>query len=430
MNDDMDAPEVATSRNRAGRLHRRTWAGAALAGIVAIGTTAMGGTEASVAAVGATASPAFYQPPSPLPTGGNGTLLRHQAINPVLGVGGVLASGQRIMYLSRDAHGRRIAVTGAVLTPTLPWSGIGTRPVIGYAVGTQGMADRCAPSRQLAEDGAEYELPNLALLLQRGYSVTITDYQGLGTPGVHTYLNTIAEAHAVLDSIRAARRLPQAGLSPHGPVGIMGYSQGGGAAAAAAELQPSYAPGLRLAGVYAGGVPANPITLMRKLDGGLAAGLEPDFLTGLKRAYPSLPVDRILSDRGRKIATQTAGECTNETLAEHAMMRTSTLTRDGRSIADHLARPRFRKVMRSLILGRREPTVPVLVLQSPLDELVPSRGTVLMARGWCGLGANIRFEPLVAPEHAAAIFEGVIRATAWMADRFSGKPATSNCGHF
>jgi len=357
-------------------------------------------------------------------------LLRHQAIYPALDVAGVLASAQRIMYLSRDARGGRMAVSGTVLTPTAPWPGPGSRPLIGYAVGTQGMADQCAPSRQLAEDAPEYELPNLALLLLRGYSVTITDYQGLGTPGVHTYLNTIAEAHAVLDSIRAARRLPQAGLSPRGPAGIMGYSQGGGAAAAAAELQPSYAPGLRLAGVYAGGVPANPITLMRKLDGGLAAGLEPDFLTGLKRAYPWLPVYRILNDRGRRVATRTAGECMDETLAEDALMRTSTLTRDGRSIADHLARPPFRKVMRSLTLGRRKPMAPVLVLQSPLDELVPSRGAVLMARGWCRLGANARFEPLIAPEHAAGIFEGAIRAIAWMAARFSGKPANSNCGLF
>ena len=40
-------------------------------------------------------------------------------------------------------------VTGTVLVPNSPWVGLGTRPVIGYAPGTQGMADRCAPSRQL-----------------------------------------------------------------------------------------------------------------------------------------------------------------------------------------------------------------------------------------------------------------------------------------
>lgn len=425
------AAPTASSPNPARRLQRRTWAGTALAGVLAVTSLATTGAAASVVVTRtATVSPAFYQPPSPLPDGRDGALIRHETISPALSVGGVLARAERVMYLSRDAHDRRVAVTGTVLTPTSSWQGSGPRPLIGYAVGTQGMADRCAPSREVVEGGPEYETPNLARLLGHGYSVTMTDYQGLGTPGSHTYLNTIAEAHAVLDSIRAARRLPSAGLSTRGPVGVMGYSQGGGAAAAAAELQPSYAPGLRLAGVYAGGVPANPISLMRKLDGGEAAGLEPDFLTGLKKAYPHLPVDGLLNDRGRQLAAQTADECMLETILKHALMSTSTLTRDGRSIAAHLAEPPFRKVMHSLTLGRRMPTAPVLVLEGTQDELVPYRSAAVMARGWCRLGASVRFEPLTAPTHVAGWSEGFVRATDWMADRLSGKPATSNCGQF
>lgn len=431
MSDDLAAAAVMSRPTRTRRLPRRGWGAAALVAVLAVASLATAGAGTSVAATRqATASPAFYRPPSPLPAGSDGALIRHQTISPALGVAGLVARAERIMYLSRDARDQRIAVTGTVLTPTAPWPGPGTRPLIGYAVGTQGMADRCAPSRQLAENGPEYELPNLALLLLAGYAVTVTDYQGLGTPGAHTYLNTVAEGHAVLDSIRAARRLPGAGLSASGPVGIMGYSQGGGAAAAAAELQPSYAPGLRLAGVYAGGVPANPVTLMTKLDGGLAAGLETDFLTGLKRAYPYLPVNGVLNDRGRRIAAQTAGECWDETALKHALLRTSTLTRDGRSIPAHLAQPPFRKVLHSLSLGRRKPAEPVLVLEAPLDELVPYRSAVLMARSWCRLGADVRFESLIAPEHIAGVFEGFARALGWMRDRLTGKPVSSNCGHF
>jgi len=256
------------------------------------------------------------------------------------------------------------------------------------------MADRCAPSRQLAEGGPEYELPNLALLLLRGYSVTVTDYQGLGTPGVHTYLNTTAEAHAVLDSIRAAQHLSGPGPTVRGPVGVMGYSQSGGAAAATAELQPSYAPELHLAGVYAGGVPANPITLMAKLDGSIGAGLESYFLSGLHAAYPRLPVNRMLNARGTRLAAQTADECSLDTASRHALLRTATLTRDHRPIDAHLAKAPFKRVMGRLTLGRREPTAPVLVLQAPLDELVPYRSAQLMARHWCRYGVDVRFEPL------------------------------------
>ena len=59
------------------------------------------------------------------------------------------------------------------------------------------------------------------------------DYEGLGTAGVHTYMDRVSQGRATLDVIRAAQRLDGTGLSAGSPVGIMGYSQGGGAAAAA-----------------------------------------------------------------------------------------------------------------------------------------------------------------------------------------------------
>jgi len=54
---------------------------------------------------------------------------------------------------------------------------------------------------------------------------------------------------ALMDAVRAAQRLPDAGLSKDAPVVFRGYSQGGGAAMWAGQLQPSYAPELKLAGV-------------------------------------------------------------------------------------------------------------------------------------------------------------------------------------
>jgi pimeloyl-ACP methyl ester carboxylesterase len=355
-------------------------------------------------------------------------VIRHEPINTSVDLAGVAAKAQRIMYLSRDSRVQRIAVTATVLTPSLPWLGPGARPVVGVAVGTQGMGDACAPSRQLNELGLEYEAPNLLQLLLRGYGVVVTDYQGLGTPGVHSYLHPAAEAHAVLDSIRAAQRLPEAGLPDAGPVGIMGFSQGGGAAGASAELQPTYAAELKLKGVYAGGVPADPTALMAKLNGSLGAGLGSYFLTALQSTHPGLPVAELLNEQGRQLAAATADECWYETALNHALVRHETLTTDGRSFAEHLAEPPFKAVLDSMVLGRQEPGAPVLVLQAPLDELVPYREARVMARSWCQQGANVRFEDLLAPEHAAAVYEGYLRANAWLADRFAGKPAVSDCG--
>jgi pimeloyl-ACP methyl ester carboxylesterase len=287
----------------------------------------------------------------------------------------------------------------------------------------------CAPSRQLSE-GLDYETPNILQLLLRGYGVVLTDYEGLGTPGAHSYLDRAAEAHAVLDSIRAAQRLPAANLPHNGPVGIFGFSQGGGAAAAAAELQPTYAPELDLAGTYAGGVPAELVALSTKLDGTWGVGLVGYLLYGLDAFHPELHVLDLLNDRGRQIVAETATQCVVETAARYALLRTATLTRDGRSLAAHLAEQPYRSVMDDLKIGLRKPTAPVLVMNSPYEELVPYGPARDMARSWCTQGASVRLQQLVTPDHGLALLEGAPRATLWMRDRFAGKPAVSNCGSF
>jgi len=50
----------------------------------------------------------------------------------------------------------------------------------------------------------------------------------------------------VLDVMRAARSLSPEELPPEGPAAIIGYSEGGAAAAWAGQLQPTYAPDVPL----------------------------------------------------------------------------------------------------------------------------------------------------------------------------------------
>ena len=58
----------------------------------------------------------------------------------------------------------------------------------------------------------------------RGYAVVQTDYQGLGTPGGHPYVDGVSEANTVTDIVRAARDLdPSIGAEWV----AIGHSQGG-----------------------------------------------------------------------------------------------------------------------------------------------------------------------------------------------------------
>lgn len=162
------------------------------------------------------------------------------------------AWAERILYSSTDWRDpkRRITVSGIIFFPKgkAPKGGW---PVIAWAHGTTGIADVCAPSF-LPRSPRDRDY--FGHWLDAGYAIVATDYQGLGSPGVHPYLHYTAEGIGVLDSIRAALRHYRE-LS-RDKIVTMGQSQGSEGAIAAAWLVPHYAPKLRLKGVVATGIVA------------------------------------------------------------------------------------------------------------------------------------------------------------------------------
>lgn len=374
----------------------------------------------------------FYDPPSPLPSGENGDIIRHEDatfyIDPVKLIEPD-ADVARIMYRSTDTHGDSTAVTGTVLTPNKAWTGDGKRPIVAYAPGTQGLGDQCAPSKKLSL-GLEYEGPFITGLLEAGYGVVITDYEGLGTPGVHTYVNRAAEAHAVLDSARAAQRLDAADLPNDGPVGLAGYSQGGGASAAAAELAGNYTPDLDIAGAYAGAAPADLGAVAESLDGGYAVAFLGFAVLGLDEAYPELDVYSLLNDKGKQLADDVQQECTLDALAHHAFTNSDTLTKNGEPVTAYLDEEPYASRVAEQQIGNRAPEIPTLVAHSKLDDIVPYEQGRDMAAKWCEDGATVQFDTMYAPTHVGGILAGYPRAVHWLKERFAGEQAPANCGSF
>ncbi|MBB3049863.1 hypothetical protein FHS23_000858 [Prauserella isguenensis] len=389
-------------------------------------------TPAGATSPATAASDEFYTPPSPLPDGEPGDVVRHEEtaffLDP-LKLTRAPADAQRVMYRSTDTHGDANAVTGTVLTPHREWSGPGERPIVGYAAGTQGMGDHCAPSKAMAA-GMEYEGVFIAGMLAQGYAVAITDYEGLGTPGVHTYVNRKATAHAVLDMVRAARQLPDADLPSDGPVLTAGYSQGGGASAAAAELQPSYAPDVDLIGSFAGAPPADLSAVAEQLDGHYASVFLLFAVASMHEAYPELGIEDILNEKGREVHEQVEERCTGDGLLGHPFTRTSELTVDGRPIGDYLAEEPFHSAVEEQRIGTLKPEVPVYVAHSRLDEIVPYAQGRDTARSWCEQGATVQFDTLAIPTHVGGYVSAYPRAYAWLDQRVRGEAAPTNCGEF
>src|SRR3954462_7749128 len=94
----------------------------------------------------------FYTPPSPLPAGKAGDVIRWRPTVPLLNA--LNADAWQVMYLSANALGNRNAVTGTILVP----KGVdpAKAPIVGYAVGTQGPAFKCTASKAM-ERGTLYD---------------------------------------------------------------------------------------------------------------------------------------------------------------------------------------------------------------------------------------------------------------------------------
>ncbi len=399
----------------------RRWGTAVLAAAM----VAVSAGTASAASAGE--RPPFYEPPAELPVADGDVVRSEQSeffLDPLKAVE-VDANVQRVMYKSTDRTGEPNAVTGTVITPQQPWSGEGERPVVGLAPGTQGLADRCAPSIRLAA-GTEYEGVVIRAMLAEGYAVAITDYDGLGTPDMHTYVNREVTGHAVLDMVRAAQRLPEAGVPDDGPVGLYGYSQGGGATAAAAELAPTYAPALDLNGVVAGATPAELAGVADQIDGGPYAGLLGFAVVGLAEGY-GVDLDQYLNDEGRQYAAELKDGCV-ENAVTYPFVKSESVTADGRPITDYLDEAPFRDIVAEQRIGNRTPETPMLLTHSKLDDVIPFDQSKTLTEDWCARGADVQFAPNLGPTHVGGLVAGFPRSISWLRDRFAGVESTPNCG--
>jgi hypothetical protein len=215
------------------------------------------------------------------------------------------AESRRILYTSTDVRWRsgRIPVSGVLHLPAGKAPARGW-PLMAWAHGTLGIADVCAPSwTGLRPRDASY----INRWLRAGFAVVVTDYQGLGGPGPHPYLNWQVEGRSVLDSARAAIAARPRQISNR--VVVAGQSQGSGAALGAARLASEYAPELNLLGAVATGLvstfPAGPLPQPVRDSSNMflafAAG-------GLRDDGP--PIEEIVSDKGRQLLEAARSGCT------------------------------------------------------------------------------------------------------------------------
>ncbi|MFT4036477.1 MAG: lipase family protein [Patulibacter sp.] len=370
------------------------------------------------------AYPGFYTPPSPLPDAPPGTVIRSEPVSyshswtkPPRGT-----RIWRMLYTSENALGDQIAVSGALYHSQRYGLSAQRRPLVAYALGSQGTGDRCAPSRRINNGGVQDFLV-INILLDRGYDVVVSDYEGLGTPGDHAYAVNLSAAHTVLDMVRAARNFAPAGLSSQAPTVVYGYSQGGGAAGMTAELQPSYAPDVPLQGVAAGGVIADPYAAGQSLDGGQYAGYLFAAAVGYDATYPELQLAQYLNERGTKERASTILDlCFDDILSTYKGFHISDVT-----TTNPLDAPAWRTRLADNALGKSAPPMPVYLFHSRSDEVLPFAATAKLRQQWCAEGATVEWHPYSGLKHLATAIVGLPDALRWIDQRLRGRSAPGDC---
>jgi hypothetical protein len=413
--------------SRRGRTHAlRRVAGALLVSAMALVGTAVVGPPALDAAP---SDDSFYRPPSPLPSGDHGDVIRSRRANftmdPLFKLPVPFVKSWQVMYRSENASGEEIAVTGTVLVPSIPWFGRGERPLVTWGVGTRGLGDDCAPSQSLS-NGTDYEALFIKAALDRGWAVAISDMEGLGTPGQHTYEVGRSQGRAVLDMARAAQRLDGTGLSGGTPVGVMGYSQGGTSAGWAAELASTYTPELDLKGVVASGVPADLAEVASFLEGRLAFAFALFAAVGYDAAYPELDLPSYLDADGRELLEDMQDVCLVSIDGIAGILGTAFKDIDDYTTENPLEDAAWQARLGENRLGSVAPTVPVFQAHARLDEIVPLGQAEQLREDWCARGANLTWRTY-GGEHAIGLVISQADSLSFLADRFAGRSTGGNC---
>ncbi len=371
------------------------------------------------------------------------------------------AQAWRIAYISSDVAGRKTISTGAIISPvgSAPKEG---RPILAWAHGTTGSAQNCGPSQIIDPtaplneyfliDGnswTDYGIPNVEQFIKEGYVIVATDYQGLGGGGRHQYAVAATNGRDVINSARAASSMKEVGAGKK--TIIYGWSQGGGAAIAAASLpdyqaqQGTAADGLQYLGFVAL-APDDQAAMLRNppTDEADANKLINEFtqanvpnvflfahyvmgLWGTQAAYPNLKLTDILTDQGAKFVDQLANNKCVHVMADSFnyaygdQYKSLLKPRAGNSLA-------WIKAFVDGSVKPVKPVAPVVIYWGTKDTAVPPVEHELYQKQMCAMGANVgRIQLPGEQTHFTTPGISAPMYLAWVKDRVAGKPLANGC---
>lgn len=353
----------------------------------------------------------FYAPAS-LPSGEHGDVIWAEEIDAPTG-----AKAWRVLYLSESVNGDPIGVSGFVMTPDAA-PPEGGWPVISWAHGTTGLADVCAPtaSPTLTEDlGTFFSIGG-----SFGFAMVATDYEGLGTPGVHTYIVGESAGRAVIDMMRAGRQIEEANLGDR--YVAWGHSEGAHAVLFAGQLSETWAPELDLVGVVAG---ATPFRLEQSFDhllGGPEQGYLMMTLVSYASVYPEADPAAVATPEALELLSVVTEGCLSDIQQAYEPLEALF------TFSDITTTEPWASLVAQNVPAQTPISAPVLILHGEADQTIPAETSIGLRDQICELGGVAKRNTYVDKPHGAeTVVAYALDMLLWMNARFLDAPAPNDC---
>ncbi|MGH8094388.1 MAG: lipase family protein [Chthoniobacterales bacterium] len=328
--------------------------------------------------------------------------------------------GWRILYTTTVDDSTPAMAAAIVVAPTNPPAGL--RPVIAWDHGTTGLLQKCMPSLVSAPTTG---IPGRDRIVMAGWVVVATDYSFAENGGPHPYLIGEGEARATLDSVRAARQMPELTLDKR--IVVWGHSQGGHAALWTGIVGPRYAPELEILGVAAI-APATNIRNILAMNVAMDKRFGPYIALAYSRFYPDIRFDQELRPEALDAARQIVNLCDFVPPEDSERIEALAATFEGPALATS---------SNKALQARLEQNTPdglikahVVIAQGLSDTVVPPSATEAYVKERCSAGQRLEYWTFAGLDHLTIVEPGaplenlLIR---WTMARFANEPQASGC---
>jgi len=344
-----------------------------------------------------------------------GTLVRSEPATEYALPPGVTAT--RILYHTRTASKEDAISSGVVLVPygRPPKGGW---PLLAWSHGTSGVARACAPSLMKS---LFYNWEGLYEYVLMGYAVVATDYAGLGTQGRHAYLDMLTNGTDVINSVPAARAaVPD--LSKKWLV--VGHSQGGLSSLGVAQLESAIKDAHFLGTVALAGASdlEDGLDSVLRVKLPVLNGLVAFWVYGVKAVYPEFDLKDILTSKALAVYNASIEDGCSAASGAFAALSTDEIFlpnwKNNKYVQQFFQRDQP---------GKKTVYGPLLLVGGDADILFTDTASRKIFHRLCNAGARVQRNVYPGLGHDPVVYGSLRDQLDWIAARFAGEPAPSNC---